>query len=373
MLGDELENLKNAVAAGMRPFSGEQYAPGALAEEGARIRRSWQAAVFSDASDHTLKRYFQQHLTGLVKLCDDPGGIGHPGSCQPVLLELIRHLQQDYAVFFACGEAAPLAYHEDLLEAMAGKLRCLKGLLAAADAPAPLRKCLLGYLAEMAEPSTTARYSFRSLSYFSEWAKQLSAARLGESGAEERLNGLLYPLNFNQLGYFVYLRNKLIAAGPDGMAQLLQSEKFAFLFLPVRPETAYDDKWPSLEHMAATWRREIFVAPPLKEGIQTVPGIKMPLQLPVAHLAFLVRLFYEESQLPTTSLTAIFKFISGHFSTKRQPAISHGSLSKEFYSTDQQTAARVRGLLQRMITRINRSFFPVLVVANAIIGVLAGK
>jgi hypothetical protein len=92
---------------------------------------------------------------------------------------------------------------------------------------------------------------------------------------------------------------------------------------------------------------------------------KIPLEMSVAHLSCLIRLLYEESVFATQNLQFIFKCFAGHYQSKRQAVISPGSLSKEFYSIDQHTAARVRDLLQRMVQRINRNFFPMAVAINA--------
>jgi len=94
---------------------------------------------------------------------------------------------------------------------------------------------------------------------------------------------------------------------------------------------------------------------------------KIPLEMSVAHLSCLIRLLYEESVFATQNLQSIFKCFAGYFQSKRQAVISAGSLSKEFYSIDQHTAARVRDLLQRMVLRINRDFFPMAVAVNATI------
>ena len=96
------------------------------------------------------------------------------------------------------------------------------------------------------------------------------------------------------------------------------------------------------------------------------PNEKLSLNLSVAHLACLTRLFFEENLFNNARLTGIFKFIACHYSTKRQTDISTGSLSKEYYSTSQVTAAVVRGILLKMVARINRNFFPVLAVTGTI-------
>jgi len=96
-------------------------------------------------------------------------------------------------------------------------------------------------------------------------------------------------------------------------------------------------------------------------SITSAPGTtpsKIPLNLPVAYLACLIRVFYEEGCFRGVTLTEIFKDMAATFSTVRQPTVSAGSLSKEYYSVNQITAARVKELLQKMVVRLNQQFFP---------------
>lgn len=88
------------------------------------------------------------------------------------------------------------------------------------------------------------------------------------------------------------------------------------------------------------------------------PGAaKLGLNLTVAQLALLARLLGDEGVFVPISVTALLRFFSAHFSSKRQAAMSEGSLNKLYYSSDQFTAATVRGLLVNMAARLNQQYF----------------
>jgi hypothetical protein len=97
-------------------------------------------------------------------------------------------------------------------------------------------------------------------------------------------------------------------------------------------------------------------------------NFKLTLQLSVAQLACIIKLFYRAGIYGDTPLTDIFKFTAQHFCTKRQPAMSWQSLSKEYYGLDLVNAGRVRILLKQMITYINEHFFPVMAAIGVVIG-----
>lgn len=85
---------------------------------------------------------------------------------------------------------------------------------------------------------------------------------------------------------------------------------------------------------------------------------KCPLNISVAYLACFLKVFCDEKLRANVSLSDMFNFVSSHFSTVRRENISAGSLSENFYSTTQVTAAKVQGIQQQMIARINQHYFP---------------
>jgi hypothetical protein len=112
---------------------------------------------------------------------------------------------------------------------------------------------------------------------------------------------------------------------------------------------------------------EIGIAEAAMAHTVTVGQEKLHLGMSVAHLGCLLRLFFEQKIFATTSLHDIFKFAAAHLQTVRQDSISPGSLSKEYYSVSQKTAAVVRDMLQQMLLRVNRKYFPVMAVISVML------
>lgn len=88
------------------------------------------------------------------------------------------------------------------------------------------------------------------------------------------------------------------------------------------------------------------------------PVGKLAVDLSVAQLACLLRLLYDEGVYPATGISELLRFTAAHHQSKRREQISAGSLNKEYYGTTQVTAATCRDLLERLIKRLNKHFFP---------------
>lgn len=353
----------------------ERVTESQLSDQTALIRKTWEDAAFSELPHHSLFRYFNHQLEGITAFLDR-----HSGWNQTVtgcLLQQIDHLQQYYAPYFNWDARAPQAYHRHLTVNLAGTIESVRSRLRAANVDPELSCCLLHWLDESTEQHPAVHYTFRCLKYTESLIGSISSFDFGESGAADNLTLLLSRLNFNHLAFLAYRQSQTrrSAQNLDGLTgglRFLRQEKAAVAACPQIRETAYDPALPSLKEMLTAWlQEEITLAEmTIKEQSELPPvcrSEKQAVDLSVAHLACLIKLFLEENLLVSRSTKTVFQFFANHFQTKRQTAISAGSLSKEFYSIDQHTAARVRDLLQRMITRINRNFFPVTVAISTAI------
>ncbi|OOQ59988.1 hypothetical protein [Mucilaginibacter pedocola] len=333
MLKDELARLKRLAAEGeASPFAGECI----------RIAEAWQRAAFSDAGGEALQRYFRFHLIGLSELSSACAS----GEMQGGLIRLLSGLCRYYPVFFDHDVAAPKLFIDHIVLECAGAHAQLADSLANGPWPQSLGTCLLSYLDSVRAADSMA---YGAIGYYRYFLETLAGVR-----CEKRMRSMLIEMNFNHLGYFASLQ----ASWNDSTD--LRGTLANYAGQPVQSRYIYHPGWPSLKSMACGWLEEAVKLSCRPE----LPAPKLPLNLSVAHLAYLARLFQEEGLLGNTPLNTIFKFLSANYTTKRQPAISPGSLSKEYYSTSQQSAARVRGLLQAMLARVNRAYFPVLVLID---------
>ena len=85
---------------------------------------------------------------------------------------------------------------------------------------------------------------------------------------------------------------------------------------------------------------------------------RMILNLSVAQLACLIRLFYKTGYFPYAKIVEVIDFFATHFESKKRSPMSPGNLSKEYYGVTQKTAASMIAILEQMIKELKRQFFP---------------
>jgi hypothetical protein len=338
MLTDELSRLEAPAA---------MQAAGAFRDACSCVREAWAAAVFSTAGEAELRRYFSFHLKGIAQMAQRVSSEATQGE----LLNLVTHIAFYYPESFDHDAPAPCCYSKKMLDELCDLQVIFCKALEKVPLPSDLSGLLLDYNGMV---NNAAIHTFRTLNYYRLFLEKLAVPDLTETVIREAL----LEINFNHLGYFAWLRQSFESEG--NYRQLLAR----YAGQPVGKEHIYHPAWPSINEMICGWLREAIKLE--KAPVEAAPPVKLPLELSVSHLAFMTRLFVDEKLYGATPLTDIFKFLARNYTTKRQATISPGSLSKEFYSTDQQAAARVRGILQNMVARINRNYFPVTVVASAI-------
>jgi hypothetical protein len=342
------------------------------------IQKVWESAAYSEIPNHTLVRYFHHQLEGISDFSDNLSGLPFSNEAgQTFLLRLIDHLMVYYKPYFNWEKNAPAAYQRRLTAQIKSRTALLKADLLSSAIDSLLRDCLIKWLNEISDNSTGTHYNFRGLNYFNQLIAQLSAVDLTTKNAEVQLLELLLRFNFNHLAFLV-CRQQMITEKinrlPNAALRLafLQQQKADVSGAAEIGDTGYDFTWPSLKGMLSGWLQEQIILRDIEakrdQELKTTCSFqKQSLELSVAQLACLIRLFTEENIFVSKNIKSIFQFFAAHYQTKRQAVISAGSLSKEFYSIDQHTAARVKDMLQKMVTRINRNFFPVAAVTGTAI------
>ncbi len=340
-----------------------------------QIHKAWEEAIFSNTPESSLVRYFHYHLDVITNVSSNLSSFPKTEKytvSQNELLALIDHLRKYYSSYFNEDGVSPLAYHQRLVSQLTGDICGIQKTLKSLDLDASLMDCLLKWFNVMSENIGKVKFTFRSLHYFKCIIHQLGSLDYDSDNAEISLVSLLIRSNFNNLSFFVYYRDTIgnvlgdLRDTHERLNYFLE-QKVAVISSPELKNLAYDPSWPSIKTMIVNWLTEeiLITEKSLSKGSEVVVP-KIPLEMSVAHLSCLIRLLYEESVFATQNLQFIFKFFASHYQSKRQAVISPGSLSKEFYSIDQHTAARVRDLLLRMVQRINRNFFPMAVAINTI-------
>ena len=233
---------------------------------------------------------------------------------------------------------------------------------------AQVKNCLISYLQDMTKEDDMAS-ELGQLHYFRLFVRQMlpAAGISDESKFCDFVKDRLFDLEFNHFGIFAHMQDEIRAAftgKPQSQRNAVINKELDFLTFKAKGDVPrYDMRWPPLSAMLTDWLKgELRQAEQKKVRDQNAIGpilFKLRLELPVAHLAFLIRLLSKENIFGLFPLTEIFNFFSANFSTKRQETLSPGGLSKEYYTKNMVTAVEVRALLLKMIARINREYFPV--------------
>lgn len=259
---------------------------------------------------------------------------------------------------------------------MGAKILCLRISMDEAALPEGLKMPVISYLQHMA--TGPSGLTFSQLFYLQDFINEISRALVQRHlhPLAEVFKRALLQLQFNHLYVFTYFQDTInLEVAKKKAAEKLQAlEKKRLLFsFAANQQTKFDDNWPALSSMLASW---------LAEEVNTLKNIAVPqilfnkrsqlklkLHLSVAHLAYLLKLLYKEGIFGAIALTELFQFISDHFSTKRAETISTGGISKSSYSVSQVVAAEIRDLLAKMISAIDRDYFPVVVAAGVLLGI----
>ncbi|MBT2560725.1 hypothetical protein J7E50_07750 [Pedobacter sp. ISL-68] len=373
MLKNELKNIEEILIEQSYSHS-NKTAQTNLETQFGQIYKAWEEVLFSNMPESSLVRYFHYHLdiisTISTTLSNFPNAEKYLLS-QNELLALINHQRKYYSSYFKEDAIAPVTYHQRLVSQLTGNMGAIQKILHSGSINASLIACLSKWCELMSEKIGTVRFTFRSLHYFEYITNQLSELNGFSTEIEATLLNLLICSNFNNLSFLVYFQDKIrhsseYLGDKDERLDYLVEQKAIINSSPEVKNRTYDSSWPSIKTMIVDWlTEEILLTEKLLCNKREIAIPKIPLEMSVAHLSCLIRLLYEESVFATQNLQPIFKCFAGYFQSKRQAVISPGSLSKEFYSIDQHTAARVRDLLQRMVLRINRNFFPTVVAINA--------
>jgi hypothetical protein len=385
MLKDELKTLKDAVYT-LVGYETESNQSGCSPQEliadfrnlCAAIQNAWTEACFSSASEVALKRYFYFHLEGIRHISDTLFDFAQTHKDGPFkslneeLFSLINYLLQHFDKFLDYDTTASRFYCDVVLSSLSTQSIILKAAMDTAHVDKDLLNIVCHYFEDITTDKTNAFYTYRNLFYMEAIFRSLSVFLEDKipNDPTNFINNKLLDLNFNHLNFFFYRQQKitelLIGKCESEKLEILRQEHLKFKF-SANSAFTYSIQWPSIGVMVTGWLSEQIAITEKAISELNKSGKKLQLNLSVAQLACFIRLFFDENMLNTNNLSTIFRFFAQNYQTKRQQIISAGSLSKEFYSTTQVTAAVVREMLLKMVARINHNFFPVLVAASATI------
>jgi hypothetical protein len=367
----ELDTLITSLQTATSPIGEIKYLA-AVTEQCNSVKQQWLKKLFSSVSEAILVRYVHFHQAGVTALSDRlwrnlslrSQKSTFTNTVISRLEELINFLKDSFYRYFDKRHPISLARWQTVETDLRAQL--LKTLLA-------LRQANIdGSLITAIEHAITLKLqevNDHSLSFQQADAISIILKKLTDLAAQTKAPGTttiaqdLHRLNFNSYSFTTWHQEYLSAmientAEPEKSA-IIGREIGLLESIYTDPDKAYEPDLPGSYEQVLRWLRKMTpILPDQAAGNAKVIPERLPLLYSVPQFAFFVRLCYLEGCFPVQNLSAIFRFFTGHFETKKQPNVSVKSFGRAFYSTDQGTAAIVRDLLQRMINLINKTYFP---------------
>jgi hypothetical protein len=344
--------------------------------------------LFSNTSDQAIIRYASYQLKALNRCLLSLGDAlevdeqrfkmasYQPSDIPTKLLLLLDAFFDDFGDYINANMICPQFYHRYVCASSTSERNLVATWIDTVSINKIIGDMIKSYLVRMND-FANYRFQYAEIAYYQKFVRELKSwLHLNiEGDLTQVLTEKLIELNFNHLDLFNFrqqqIRAKFERLNPRPAISIIRQELLKIPFQEKRNTLRLDYRWLPTGEMLCNWltgELNSFETQLNADSKNSQNLQKLPFQLSVAHLACLIRLFAKEHIFGEIPLTEIFNFFGRNCSSKRQSVISAGGISKEFYSMSQVVAAEMRDILQRMINRINRDYFPVVVVMLLIIG-----
>ncbi|WP_295769277.1 hypothetical protein [uncultured Mucilaginibacter sp.] len=387
MLKDELKLLAEWTANMLAILEGDSASAKKndlekrISTECQRIKKVWTDLLLNQPKENVIKRYvaFQQQI--IVELADklfyavqhygsavsnEPDAtIQHAGTLLNCLLNLKDFQIQYFNLYIDENGKIPDAVIADVRKRLADDAEKLSAELQNVEIDLGLKACIRDYLSPFISSDSNPTLNYRAAEFTLSFIEMVEAAITFGGGRDltHAVIEVLFYLNFNQSGFCHWYQEDMITK-----KQLVRSEDQSFFLnkqllslksLQVNNKISYDPKLAPLNIQLENWLAEFIKQESYSYDLSDSVQIeKLELKLTVAQMALLIRLLYDEGVFAIKNIAAIIRFFSANYTSKKQENISAGNMNKLYYSSDQFTAAVVKDLLLKMVTRINKMFFP---------------
>jgi hypothetical protein len=341
------------------------------------LKKKWTHELLSSAKEPVIKRYVQFHQAGIVQLSDrisaqmpalnlaDEASIIQRRAYLQVnssLEEVLDFLRHQFYQYFDIDHKTTF-YYCQLLKV---KVADFEPDLKAYDHPAvdnTLINVLLTSVEEIVTEGEVSGISYR----LAEQALKLARFThqllfFGTNATTATLMRAFYQQNVNTFHFYhwyqVYISDKLALLKDQKDKQvILAREVEALSGIFVNPDKALQPELPATDIFIKQWVQEQ-ISPKSGQTKMSAGTTQLPLNLSVPQFALFIRICYKTSCFSVENVAMITRFFTEHFTTKKQPHISHKSFGRAFYNLDQSAAAVVRDFLQKMLNYLNKTYFP---------------
>ena len=345
-----------------------------------RIKSALTRDVFSYLEERHGNRYVQYHRQSVITLLEET--TRHARDCSDVnitegygvihrgLERLLSFLEKNFPYALDQDSNAPECYLSIARKEARLNLRKLQRALADHTDPG-LLNVLLDAVRKISNSRPGQDISYRWILYAREIQHELAQLlekSIRDTDFDNELRQILYRVNYNN--------STVVRYHEDYFARLLntietRTEKIEKLSLAikcinqaqVKPGLKYDIHSPSLAEMLNNYLHEEMIyleklqqlnVSAEKDAVKLLPDVKLKLDISVAQLACLTRLFLEMKIIQNNNLTHLLTLLSKYVVTRRAENISCGSIRAKFYNVESGTRQAVKNLLLTMLSHIEQ-------------------
>jgi hypothetical protein len=381
----EFERFIRSVAQAHEAQTGEINNRGLLdsvTREVDRVKQTFIHEVFNFGDERHLERYIQNHQQALIRLMDETVRLLATSKhrkreqydiCYKGLEELLAFVERHFARYFDQDAKAPEAYINLVRNDIRTNFNNLReGLLRKAANP---RICdsTLYVLRKIMDEKPFHDITYRRVLYAKELQKELfTLMDRADPGKDinEELKNLIFYLNCNSVKSFAYHTHHIDELLNQAETKTEVIEKLSYLLkeinqAQVKPGIGYNVNVPTLkaqlnnyiieeiEHLQRVHQFTNSSGARMPESV--TPNFKINLDLSVAQVACLIRVFIEAKIIVNQNITELLKFLAKVLVSKKAESISYDSLRSKYYNVEQSTKEAVKRTLLKMISHIESS------------------
>ncbi len=379
----ELQELDHLISSGWKKTDGDELYKSlrdTIDKEVGRIKQTFIHEVFSFADERHLERYIQYHQQALIRLMDKVAGEENAVSTSVDinkyyyngLEELLSFVERHFAKYFDQDAKAPESYIALARKDAGINSRKIQKGLTRKNADARIIELMLYALRKIMDDSSNQDTTYRKVIYAKEIQKELfrllDNPEINQSINEE-LRLVMYYLNYNSIRCFTYHAQyiNLILEAVETRAEKI--EKLSFLLktinqAQIKPGIGYNLHAPSLisqlngyivEEIEHLERLQQLANIPTSRSLEMLlRSFKIQLEMSVAQIAYLIKVFIETRIIVTNNVTGLLRFLSKFLVSKRTESFSYDSFRAKFYNVENGTKESVKTILIKMVDHIDK-------------------
>lgn len=336
----------------------------------ADLKQRMISEVFGPAKDHVIRRYVQFHQAGLVTLSDRvfqqlrsinqplvPGKTELLIHTLETLQQLLDYIAHQFYTHFDTIHSITQFQSDHTSNHLRTEIEHIAPLLEKTAIEPSLAEAFLRSMEDCLDNLRVKTISVDQQRYFESLLKIIKLHLEDMQSDTTSFCDLLYHQNFNSTYFEVWYRENYLHLNIPGN---IKEDQLLNIQPVITTHGIYPHRQP-LDELLREWIASVSgrqTGKLEKSKNQEGKTERLPLILSVPQLALFVRLCYLEGCFQISNISNIMRFFTEHFETKKQSNISVKSFNRAFYTSDQATAAMIRDFLQRMVSIIDKTYFP---------------